>query len=94
MFFTAYNRSVEELESEINSLMRKISNDVGQKVWECITCGKIMAGKNDMSRHVESTHVQFPGVCCHICGKHSKTRNALRNHIYAVHNDKAEPVFQ
>jgi len=88
-----FNRSVQELDLQINTLMRKTTNDVAQKVWECLSCGKIMSGKNDMSRHVESTHIEFPGVCCHICGKHSKTRNALRNHIYAIHNDKSE-TFQ
>jgi len=85
-----FSRSAEELDVQIHNLMRRNANEFGQKVWECLSCGKQMPGKNDMSRHVESTHIEFPGVSCHICGKHSKTRNALRNHIYAVHNDKSD----
>ena len=92
--FAGGHRTVEELDSQINTLMRKIENNMGHKMWECLTCGKMMPGKNDMSRHVESTHIEFPGVSCHLCGKHSKTRNALRNHIYAVHNDAKTEYYQ
>jgi len=92
--FAGHHRTVEELDSLINTLMRKTENHVGHKVWECLTCGKMMPGKNDMSRHVESTHIEFPGVSCHLCGKQSKTRNALRNHIYAVHNDAKTEYYQ
>ena len=92
--FAGHHRTVEELDSLINTLMRKIENHMGHKVWECLTCGKMMSGKNDMSRHVESTHIEFPGVSCHLCGKQSKTRNALRNHIYAVHNDAKTEYYQ
>ena len=92
--FTGEHRTLEELDTQINTRMRKIGNEMGQKVWECLACGKMMAGKNDMSRHIESTHIEIPGVSCHLCGKLSKTRNALRNHIYAVHNDSKTEYYQ
>jgi len=92
--FTGEHIALEELDTQINTLMRKIGNEMGKKVWECLACGKMMAGKNDMSRHVESTHIEFPGVSCHLCGKLSKKRNALRNHIYAVHNDSKTEYYQ
>ena len=69
-------------------MMKKSVDQFGSKCWECLNCGKTCTGKNDMTRHVESTHIDSPGIACHFCGKVSKTRNALRNHIYSVHNDK------
>ena len=85
--FAGYGRTIEELDAQINDLMRKSSNEFGQSIWECMACGKTVTHKNDMSRHIESTHIEFPGVCCHLCGKLSKTRNSLRSHIYTVHKD-------
>ena len=85
--FAGYGRTLEELDAQINELMQKSSNEFGHSVWECLACGKIVTHKNDMTRHVESSHIEFPGVCCHICGKLSKTRNALRSHVSTVHKD-------
>ena len=85
--FAGYGRTLEELGAQINDLMRKGSNEFGQTIWVCAACGKTGTHKSDMSRHIESTHIEFPGVCCHLCGKLSKTRNALRSHIATVHKD-------
>ena len=86
--FAGYGRTIEEVDAEINDLMRKSSNEFCQTIWECVACGKTVTHKIDMSRHIESTHIEFPGVCCHLCGKLSKTRNALRSHIATVHKDR------
>ena len=85
--FAGYGRTLEELDAQINDLMRKSTNEFGLTLWECVACGKPGNHKSDMSRHIESTHIEHPGVCCHLCGKLSKTRNALRAHIATVHKD-------
>jgi len=84
-----YSNSLQELDQQISGMMRKTVDPFGAKCWECLNCGKTCGGKNDMTRHVESTHIDFPGISCQFCGKVSKTRNALRNHIYSVHNEKS-----
>jgi len=83
-----HTNSIQELDHQISLMMKKSVDQFGSKCWECLNCGKTCTGKNDMTRHVESTHIDSPGIACHFCGKVSKTRNALRNHIYSVHNDK------
>merc|ERR1712115_746492 len=57
-----YGRTLEELDAQINELMQKSSNEFGHSVWECLACGKIVTHKNDMTRHVESSHIEFPGA--------------------------------
>merc|ERR1719510_1976570 len=32
-----YGRTLEELDAQINDLMRKSSNEFGQSVWECVS---------------------------------------------------------
>ena len=83
-----HTTSLQELDDQISAMMRKSVDQFGAKCWECLNCGKTCVGKNDIARHVESTHIDSPGISCHLCGKISKTRNALRNHVYSVHNVK------
>ena len=58
-----------------------ISETYGQ--FSCNTCGKVMAQKRDMKRHVES-HLDIKHEC-EICGQRSKTSNALRMHYKIYH---------
>ena len=83
-----HTTSLQELDDQVSAMMRKTVDQFGAKCWECLNCGKTCVGKNDIARHVESTHIDSPGISCHLCGKISKTRNALRNHVYSVHNVK------
>jgi len=80
--------NLREMDEHISLMMRKSVDTSGNKFWECLSCGKTCIGKNDMTRHIESNHIESPGLSCELCGKVSKTRNALRNHIYSVHNEK------
>ena len=56
------------------------------KSWHCSLCGHQCLNKNDMSRHIESKHVNLPELNCDICGKTSKTRNSLRMHMKNFHS--------
>ena len=73
-------RCLEELDSEISAMMRKLGT-----LWECIMCGKSSKYKNDITRHIESKHISSPGIKCDNCDKISPTREALRQHNKLVH---------
>lgn len=73
-------RSLDELESEIAAMMRKLGT-----MWECIMCGKSSKYKSDIRRHIESMHITSPGFNCDFCDKISPTREALRQHKLAYH---------
>jgi len=52
--------------------------------WGCKKCGKVMKKKQHIKNHAES-HLEGYSHPCPICGKSSKTRNALQNHISYFH---------
>ena len=79
------------LDAAIAEKMVRAADPVdGRTLWECRDCGKACRLKSDMSRHIEGSHLAHlhPGIPCPYCAKVSKTRNALRNHIYSAHNLK------
>eukprot|EP00092_Neocalanus_flemingeri_P010522 GFUD01011337.1.p1 GENE.GFUD01011337.1~~GFUD01011337.1.p1 ORF type:complete len:299 (-),score=51.12 GFUD01011337.1:252-1148(-) len=79
--FSVMNNSVfmEEIEEKIEEMIF-----VDNGCWGCKKCGKVMRKKQHIKNHAES-HLE--GYChpCPICGKSSKTRNALSNHISYFH---------
>ena len=76
-----------KLDAAISELIAAVLQEDGTRLWSCVVCGKT-GRKNDVIRHVEALHLDHPGITCPHCGKVSKTRNALRNHIYSAHNLK------
>ena len=54
--------------------------------WCCKKCGKIMKKKQHIRNHAES-HLEGYSHPCPFCDKHSKTRNALSNHISYFHKN-------
>ena len=77
----ALNNSVS-----IDDIDRKIKEMifVENGCWGCKKCGKVMRKKQHISNHAES-HLEGYKHPCHICGKCSRTRNALTNHIHYAH---------
>ena len=63
-------------------MMSKVLVD-GIAKFQCATCGKLMAEKRDMKRHLES-HLDV-SYACEICKKVCTTSNALRKHYYMHH---------
>ena len=54
--------------------------------WCCSICGKQSKRKTDITRHIESLHVEnHPGYSCELCGVVKKSRNALRQHKSVSH---------
>ena len=71
-----------DLTAVLDSMMSKVWAE-GIAKFCCNTCGKIMAEKRDMKRHLES-HLDM-SYNCDICKKVCTTSNALRKHYYVHH---------
>ena len=53
--------------------------------WTCKLCGKSTVNKIDVTRHIESTHVELPMLMCDLCHKYFKTKKSLRTHQIKFH---------
>ena len=54
--------------------------------FRCTDCDHVSSQRGNMINHVEARHVVTEGILCHICQKHSPTRQAYRMHMVRVHN--------
>merc|ERR1712096_556710 len=70
---------MEEIEEKIEEMIF-----VENGCWGCKKCGKFMRKEQHIKNHAES-HLEGYSHPCPICGKSSKTRNALSNHISYFH---------
>ena len=55
--------------------------------FQCLLCGKLCMDKTGGKYHLEAKH--FPsdgGYFCDVCGKHLKSQNALKCHLYQTHS--------
>ena len=71
---------IQSLDKQIEEIIQQ----VGDGYWGCKKCGKVMRKKQHIKNHAESHLVGYSHPCQY-CGKHSKTRNALTNHISYFH---------
>ena len=75
---------LQDLDEQIRSMINRsdISAGNGQgKMATCNVCGKEGSYK-DMPRHVEANHITGVSHACDICGKVTRSRNALRTHKF------------
>ena len=80
---------LDHLDEQIKSMMTKsdASSESGQgSISTCNVCGKEGPTKG-MPRHIEANHITGVSHSCDICGKISRSRNALRRHSYTFHRD-------
>lgn len=68
----------------INSKMSKVLSDAGHN-WRCDECLYESKYKTNVMEHVESKHVNSPGIICQHCDLVCVNRKGLRNHIYRYH---------
>ena len=66
--------------------MEKFDSPEGQ-IWSCNACGYNSKFKKNVTEHVESKHVNSPGLFCSICNQFCKDRKSLRNHKYNYHKN-------
>ena len=78
---------LQDLDEQIKSMITKSdirsSNGQGNLATYNI-CGKQGPG-NAMPRHIEAYHITGVSHACDICGKISRSRNALRMHVGNFH---------
>ena len=64
--------------------MRTVVDDLGSRVWTCDFCNRTNKDKTYIKKHVE-THFDGFEHHCPLCGKQSKSRNAMRMHMANYH---------
>ena len=52
----------------------------------CLHCGKHLAGRCELQRHINSVHLRLRSVC-ELCKKSFSCPTALRRHIRTIHED-------
>ena len=69
---------LKQLDVQIESLMIPTDqvDHKGYKLWKCTTCLRELA-KSHMKDHIEADHLEGVSHSCDICGKNSRSKNAL-----------------
>ena len=80
---------LQGLDGVINSMITKSDSLLGgtygnRKATVCAVCGKEGTMKT-IKDHIESNHIEGIFHTCNICGKASRSRQALRVHISSYH---------
>ncbi|XP_023319881.1 protein tramtrack, beta isoform isoform X15 [Eurytemora carolleeae] len=74
----------KELDSIILSKMVRSASGM----WACVSCDYERNNRGDVSNHIEAKHIEFSRVDCDYCGFVTKTRKALKMHIFRMHVKK------
>ena len=86
--------NLQDLDEQIRSMITRsdISAGAGKGfLATCNVCGK-QGPNNSMPRHVEANHITGVSHECDICGKVSRSRDALRKHISNFHDSRLQKV--
>merc|ERR1712226_218624 len=75
------NTFTRDLNEKIDSLIVRTED----RLWSCRSCGKTMKIRKDLTRHIESIHIDGLELPCNNCEKILGSRDALRSHKYRVH---------
>ena len=78
---------LQDLDEQIRSMMTKSMTSQGT-ISTCNVCG-IQRPPKDMPRHIEANHITGVSHACDVCGKVSRSRNALGTHKLTYHVNKA-----
>ena len=82
-----FSADLENLDEQIKSMWTKtdIRSDNGKGYFgSCNICGKQALIKN-MTSHIEANHITGVSHACDICGKVSRSRDAIRIHKHRAH---------
>ena len=77
--------------TELDSLIMSKMERTNTGVWSCLTCDYQRNNRGDVANHVEAKHVEFGSfgiVSCDYCGFVTKTRKALKMHVFRMHVKK------
>ena len=78
---------LQDLDEQIRSMMTKRITSQGN-ISTCNVCG-IQRPPKDMPRHIEANHITGVSHACDVCGKISRSRNALGTHKLTYHTNKS-----
>jgi len=77
------NRDVNntDVESLVQSYMKKTTDEFNGSVWQCLQCGKVSKVSTNLKDHIESNHLEGLQFECSQCSKIFKSRPSLRTHM-------------
>ena len=83
-------KSMEDIEKKISSMITltdEVVEGTKQKIYNCNVCNACGKGgaRSVIERHIEAKHITGVSYPCEICGKTSRSRNALQVHKSAKH---------
>jgi len=64
----------------------QVDSTNGSKYWNCGICQKYLYKKQDLTRHIESFHVETTPYFCSLCDAQFNTRRACKRHTLSSHN--------
>jgi len=78
---------LQDLDDKIKSMMGENKNVIidNRKARTCKVCGK-EGLRHHIKDHIEANHITGVSHTCYICGKISRSRNGLRQHIKITHH--------
>ena len=80
--------SYEELDRSIETMYFK--TPAGG--YQCTECGYSSNVTTNIINHIESKHLETPGIDCDLCNKHLRTRQAYRMHVHRVHGSQSNKM--
>ena len=66
------------------------SEEVGQKIFECLQCNRTFNTKGHLKEHVEGVHERDKQWNCPVCQKVFSTEKRMKKHLYTSHKDKSD----
>ena len=72
------NFSVSPVDNNVSELIKSMIQKTGSN-FICQQCGKTGSDMSNMKKHIE-THIDGVVHSCHICGKTTRSKNALNTH--------------
>ena len=70
--------------NQIDAYIEKMtipSSKGGHKVFCCVICQKVTRQKQEISRHIEASHIETKPFPCSLCGALLKSRRVLHTHL-------------
>ena len=64
----------------------QVDSTNGSKYWNCGICQKYLYKKQDLTRHIESFHVETTPYFCSMCDAQFNTRRACKRHTLSIHS--------
>jgi len=71
----------------LSSMMIREVDPQGLHRWRCVACGHETSRRHNMARHIETKHLENPGVVCNICSITCPNKSALSMHYFRKHKN-------